>query len=204
MSEGVRPRPHEEASESVPRGGFLHAWINGHFQTLADGKRVFYPVGPLGRRGFEVVSTEQELILSLNVRTARRFLMGIVIALMFVLVFSETAHVSWTPILAVSCSLPLQWAYSRMYFWRFTKSMEPIDTPNSFVAYARSMAVTVNPALLLWQTMTIVVMIGAALYLAYRDQDLSRLVLAVFLMAGLTPNVIAFWSWTRMGVPDKR
>jgi len=123
---------------------------------------------------------------------------------MFVLIFSETSHESWMTIVAVCCSLPLQWAFSRIYFRRFTQSMEPIDEPNSFVAYARSMAVTVNPMLLMGQTAMGLVMAGVVAYLAYRDQNLPRLVLAAFLLVGLTPNAIALWSWTRLEIPGKR
>ncbi len=204
MAEGLKARKSNAQEDAEMRGGFLHAWINGHFQTLADGKRVFYPFGPLGRSGFEVTSTEQEMILRLNVRSARRFLIGILFALMFVLIFSETSHESWMPVVAVCCSLPLQWAYSRIYFWRFTSSMEPIDVPNSLIGYARSMAVTVNPTLLMGQTAMGLLLAGAIAYLAYRDQDLSRLALAAFVMVGYIPHAMALWSWTRLGAPGRR
>jgi hypothetical protein len=203
MSEGLKLKAQVDPSDSEYRGGFLHAWMNGHFQTLDDGRRVFYPQGPLGRRGFEVSSTEKELILRINVRGSQRLLSAVLMVGMFSLIFSMESLESWVFLPIVAGGWLFAWLFAKAYFWRFTQVMRSVDVPNSFIAYAKSMGWTVHPMLLVWQAAFVGAMSGYSFIVAYRDHDLFRMVLGLILVVGLTPHAIALWSWRQTWASTK-
>ena len=105
----------DRQSESVYRAGFLHAWISGHFQTLEDGERLFYPQGAFGRRGFAVSSTEQELILRTNVRGFQRIYTGVLMVLILSFSGYLQGETSWQMLLIVIGSWPVFWLLAKVY-----------------------------------------------------------------------------------------
>ena len=195
MSDGLKLKVQGEPSESEYRGGFLHAWINGHFRTLEDGEKIFYPLGAFGRRGYAVASTEQELILRKSVRSSQRITM---VALTGLILFSSinlATLESWKLLLFLVGSWPLSWMFARAYFWNFTRGMEPVDIPNSFVATWRSMGRTVQPLLLVGQSMFVAVLSGYSMLKAYQTQDLARLLIGIIIATALIPYGVAILSW---------
>jgi hypothetical protein len=115
-----------EAGDSEYHGGFLHAWMNGHFHTLDDGRRVFYPQGPLGRRGYEVASTEQELILRINVRGCQRLISVLLLIGTFAIIFSMRSLESWLLLPIVVGGWLATWALAKAYYWSFTRTMQSV------------------------------------------------------------------------------
>jgi hypothetical protein len=192
-----------EAGDSEYHGGFLHAWMNGHFHTLDDGRRVFYPQGPLGRRGYEVASTEQELILRINVRGCQRLISVLLLIGTFAIIFSMMSLESWLLLRIVVGGWLATWALAKAYYWSFTRTMQSVCVPNSPIAYARSMGRTVHPALLIWQVAFAVAVSGGSFIMAYRGHDPFRLVLGLLIIVGLTPNVIALCTWWRTWASTK-
>jgi hypothetical protein len=193
----------DRQSESVYRAGFLHAWISGHFQTLENGERVFYPQGAFGRHGFALASPEQELILRTNIRGFQRLYGGILIALILIFSGYLSTQTSWPVLLIVIGSWPALWLLAKVYFWSFTRTMESIDIPNSPMAHFRSMGRTVNPTMLIGQTVFVLAISGASLYSAYQNRDPIRLLLGMFVATAIVPYMVALWSWRQMWVSTK-
>jgi hypothetical protein len=184
-----------ERGESENHGGFLHAWINGHFRVLEDGETIFYPLGAFGRRGYAVASTEQELILRKTVLTSQRIARVALIG--FALFFTMTLATleSWKLLLVVVGSWPISWVFARAYFWTFTRGMESVDIPNSFLATWRSMGQTVHPLLLVSQSLFLVFVSGYSMLKAYQTQDSARLLIGLIIATALIPYGVALWSW---------
>jgi len=195
MTEGFGSAGHDRQGESVYRGGFLYAGISGYFRTIESGEKIFYPQGAFGRRGFAVASAEQELILRTNIRGFQRLYSGILIALILIFSGYLSTQTSWPVLLIVIGSWPVLWLLARAYFWRFTRTMEPVAIPNSPIACWRSMGRTINPTLLIGQTIFVCVLSGASLYRAYQSQDLIWLLLGLIIATSLAPYVIALLSW---------
>lgn len=193
----------DRQSESEYRAGFLHAWISGHFQTLENGERVFYPQGAFGRRGFALASPEQELILRTNVRGFQRIYSVVLMILILSFSGSLLARTSWQMILIVIGSGPVFWLLAKVYFWSFTRTMELVNVPNSPMAHFRSMGRTVNPTMLIGQTVFVLAISGASLYSAYQNRDPIRLLLGMFVATAIVPYVVALWSWRQMWVSSK-
>ncbi|MBE0636331.1 hypothetical protein IH601_10085 [Candidatus Bipolaricaulota bacterium] len=193
----------DRQSESVYRAGFIHAWISGHFQTLEDGERLFYPQGAFGCRGFAVSSTEQELILRTNVRGFQRIYSVALMILILSFSGSLLTRTSWQMIPIVIGSWPIFWLFAEAYFWSFTRTMEPVNVPNSPMAHFRSMGRTVNPSLLIGQTVFVLAITGASLYSAYQNRDPIRLLLGIFVATAIVPYVVALWSLRQMWVSSK-
>ena len=204
MTEGFGSAGHDRQGESVYRGGFLQAWISGHFRKLEDGKLLFYPQGAFGRRGYAIASTEQELILRTNVRGFQRVYTGLLMVLILFFSGYLSGQPSWmTFLLVIGCG-PVSWLSTKAYFWSLTRSMESVDVPNSPIACWRSMGTAVNPTLLIGQTIFISAISGATLRRAYQRQNLVWLLLGMILVTALVPYVIALWSWRRTWVSAKR
>jgi len=196
MTEGFRMgETSSRDSESVYRSGFLQAWISGFFLTREDGRRIFYLQGAHGRRGYVIVSTEQEMILRANVRGFQRLQGGILFVLMLFFSGLLASQPSWQLLLTVLASWPLLWVLGKAYFWRFTRTMEPVHIANSPMTHWRSMGRTVNPALLIVQMIFVVAISGATLYRAYENQDPVLLLIGMMVAAGLFPFAVAMWSW---------
>lgn len=205
MSEGWRMDTGiDQQGESVYRSGFLHAWIDGFFQTLANGERIFYPQGAFGRRGYAIASTEQEMILRTNVRGVQRIYAGMLIVLILFFSGYMPTHTSWPILLIVIGSGPILWLLAKAYFWRFTRTMEPVAIPNSPVSCWRSMGRTINPLLLIGQTVFVGAISGVSLYSVYQNRDPVRLLLGMFVSTALVPYVIALRSWWQIRVSTKR
>ncbi len=205
MSEGWRTDTGiDQQSESVYRSGLLHAWIDGFFRTLANGERIFYPQGAFGRRGYAIASTEQELILRTNMRGVQRIYAGMLMVLILFFSGYLPTHTSWPILLIVIGSGPMLWLLAKAYFWRFTRTMEPVAVPNSPVACWRSMGRTINPSLLIGQTVFVAAISGVSLYSAYQSRDPVRLLLGMFVSTALVPYVIALWSWRQTWLSIKR
>lgn len=193
----------DQQNESVCRSGFLHAGISGYFRTLEDGERIFYPQGVFGRRGFAVASTDQELILRTNIRGFHRISNGIVIVLILAFSGFLSTWTSWPLLLIVIGSLPGLWLLARAYFRRFTRTMDPVAIPNSPMACWRSMGETINPMLLIGQTVFICALSGASLYRAYQSHDPILWLLGVIVATATAPYVIALLSWQRTWMSTK-
>lgn len=196
MNEGFRMgETSSRDGGSVYRSGFLQAWISGFFLTREDGRRIFYPQGSQGRRGYLIVSTEQEMIVRADVGRFQRLQHGILFVLMLFFSGLLASQPSWQLLLAVLASWPLLWALGKAYFWRFTRTMEPVHIANSPMTHWRSMGRTVNPPLLIVQMIVVVAISGATLYRAYENQDPVFLLIGIFLAAGLFPFAVGIWIW---------
>jgi len=137
------------------------------------------------------------MILRANVRGFRRLQGGILFVLMLFFSGLLASQSSWQLLLTVLASWPLLWVLGKAYFWRFTRTMEPVHIANSPMTHWRSMGRTVNPALLIVQMIFVVAISGATLYRAYENQDPVFLLIGILLAAGQFPFAVGLWSWRK-------
>ena len=182
------------------RRGFAHAWINGHFRPLDDGEKIFYPLGAFGRRGFAVSSIDQELALRANLRRLQRIVPRVSTGLILFLGIDPVALESWQLSLIAIASCLIFWIVVRAYFRAFTRHMEPIDIPNSFVSTWKSVGTTVHPMLLIAHALFVGFLSGFTFFNAFQEQSLARFVISVVIATMLIPNGVALWSWRQTWV----
>ena len=197
---GSKAREDQKHGDTFPTRGFLAAVVNSHFQRLDDGRTVFR-LGSLfsNRRGYVVASTEQMLLLRQSVVQYRRIVMcsyvgfGLMFSGFFSTRFLEIPF--WQQLATLLAIGALEWFGSRIYFYVFTKKMEPINVPTSRLASWRSRGRSMSPTQLVYGT---VVMAGMASFMFYFFVERSEPIFLVFgLMYGaiLVSYIIAWRSW---------
>ncbi|MFC2078811.1 hypothetical protein ACFLSZ_02405 [Candidatus Bipolaricaulota bacterium] len=193
----LRARSEQQYRDAMPERGYLNTATNAHFQTIENGKIIFYPQSTYGRRGFVVSSPEQEMLLRRNVREYQsgHSILCFIMVLAFGSFFRQLDF--WQHAIWIVGFVVADWAIARAYYWRFTRWMEPSDIPNSPVAFWHSMGVTMPPMLLVLQTVYIACLAGACLYFLVELRRPILLLLGGLMIAGLVPNAFALKSWWR-------
>ena len=197
---GSKAKEDRKHGDSFPTRGFLAAAVNAQFQQLDDGRTVFRLRSPFNKhRGYVVTSTEQMMLLRESIVHYRRIVIGLNVGFGVVFTgFFFTAFLEiqfWQQLATLLAIGALEWFGSRIYFYVFTKKMEPINVPTSRLASWRSMGRTISPALLAFGTL---VMAGMASFMFYFFVERSEPIFLVFgLMYGaiLVSYIIAWRSW---------
>lgn len=191
----LQARAEKKYRESMPERGFFNTAANAHFRTLEDGKSIFYPQGKLGRSGFAISSTEQEMLVRRNAREYRKgvSIAYFIISMAFGSFFRRMEfwqHMTW-----IAGFFAVDWIFARIYFRRFTKLMQSADVRNSPVEHWRSMGQTMHPLLLFLEIILLGIFSSAALYYSVKSREPLLLLFGVLMAAGIIPFVIALRSW---------
>ena len=192
---GMRVQAEQRYRASMPERGVHNTAANAHFRRQEDGVTVFYPQGLYGRRGFSIPSAEYELLLRRNVREYRAALLVFYFFLSVAFGRFFRRMDFWQYVLWFVGVGAFDWIAAKLYFRKFSRTMDPADVANSPVAHWRSMGQTVHPILLLLEIVMLVFFSGAALYVSVKSAEPMMVLFSVMLAAGLIPFAIALRSW---------
>lgn len=164
-----------------------------HFKTLKDGTKIFYPQGPLGRRGYYVSSPELEPKLRQDIRRFYKRQMlwcGVLGAFAGSLAMINI----WVFILILCFWSCLGWLTNYLYFAKYTKEMEPAHIANSPISHWSKWGESAHPASLFGYMLLWIVLIGVSLW-SYSINYQPQMLLCIVLFALMfIPGGVAIYS----------
>lgn len=168
--------------------GYFETICNGHFKTLSDGKRVFYEQGPIGRRGFEIATQDQEDVLR---KAIKRYYIWI-----FGLCFFANLLVTTNPtyfIFTLLCVVFLAVLITRLYFRKYTKNMILVKTANSPFSHWKNMGKTLHPVHLYGGALLCLLFVLAGLLLYQAKGDFITLLCSIIFSLIMVPFLVGIW-----------
>lgn len=177
--------------------------VNAHFRVLEDGRKIFYPLGIFGRRGFVVSSTEQESLLRVRAHGVRRagglfillnFLGLIAIGILFDLSQRFALWLYCGYVLALLAGLCMHLTHR---FRSITNMMRSFSVRNSPIVYWRSEGQDLTRFQLVLRGVTIVGTAGGAITLAMYLGRPSWLVYGSYMALWSIPYLFMAQGWLR-------
>lgn len=179
------------------RSGYFEATADSCFRTLEDGRRVFYPHGPFGRRGYVVQRRRDEDALRERVK-AEFVLMAIASPFLAGLYGSFLRDTDVGPLLLMLAGLYVaNWIATELLCWPLTRRLERADVPNSPIAAWRRMGRTVHPGWLILGVGFLLSMSAAGFLLCVLERQPSGLLIGCLCILGASPYGVAIHAWWR-------
>lgn len=173
--------------------GYFDTLANNHIKTLDDGRKVFFAQGPMGRKGYLIPNAEAENALRQSVR---RFYIGVIVCCGILggiagPLSAQLGFVSFLILIFVSGLFG--WVLGRLYFGRFTKTMQTCDVKNSPTSNWAKMGKTLHPLVLCGLTLICLLFVIGGLLLFRQTHDPKILLCSLIFALMLIPYSIAIW-----------
>jgi len=174
--------------------GFFGTLGNNSIKTLEDGRKVFYPQGPLGRRGYLVSSGDQEREIR---RSVRNFYIWVIIACgllggILVPLFSELN--TFLFFILVGIGAFFGWLAAHLYFQKHTRAMERVETANTPITHWIQMGETLSAGTLIFFTLLFLLFAIGSFWLYGEDGDPILLFTGSLFGLMLLPYGLAIWG----------
>lgn len=171
--------------------GYFETLANNSIKCLDDGTKIFFPQGPMGRRGYLIPSNELELKLRKSLTFFYLFLI-IGCGMLGGLAGPSFPKMSFSSFL-VFCAVAglLGWAAPYLYFWRFIRHMKVTQIKNSPVTHWKKMSDTMGWGLLLTLTSICLLFSLVSLLIYAKSSEPICLLSGIMFGAFLIPYTLA-------------
>lgn len=166
---------------------------DSHFKTLKNGTKIFYPQGPLSRRGYYVSSPELEPKLRQDIRRFhRRQVLWCAVLGAFA---GSLAMINiWVFILIICFCSCLGWLTNYLYFAKYTKEMEPAPIANSPIFHWSKWGESAHPASLFGYMLLWIVLSGVSIWSYSNSYQPQMLLCIVFFALMFIPGGVAIYG----------
>jgi hypothetical protein len=187
-SGGARPEGHS---------GYFESAADTCFRTLDDGRRVFYPHGPFGRRGYVIEKRRDEDALRERVK-AELVLTAIASPFLAGLYGSFLRDMGVLHFLLLMAGLYVaSWIATELLCWPLTRRLERAAVPNSPTAAWRRMGRTVHPGWVILGAGFLLAISAAGFLLYACERQATGLLIGFACLLGASPYGIAIRAWWR-------
>lgn len=179
------------------RSGYHESVADSCFQTLDDGKRVFYPHGAFGRRGYVIEKRRDEDALRRRVKN-ELVLMSVVSPFLAGFYGSFLRDAGVVRLLLLLTGLYVaSWIVTELLCWPLTRRLERADVPNSPIAAWRRMRRSMHPGWLIVGSVLFLCLSVAGFLLRAIEGQAAGLLIGFLSILCAVPYLIALRSWWR-------
>jgi hypothetical protein len=209
MKEQLAGRGQRTEANHSTRQGIFGRRAAGHFRTLEDGRRVFYPMGSLGRLGYVLHSVDQELVLANRIQEGWKTSMVVTWIVSMVFALSRIGRLSYDWgygqwLLVFGGLWLLSWAQAHLAHRRLTRSMERTRLPNTTLAHWRNVGRMASPAFLVLQGGILIGLVGLGFHLFVIEARAMGFVMVASLGIPLVSWAVSVHSWWKMRTDMKK
>ncbi len=191
-------RASRESERNTPLlGGYFEAMTDMHFRTLDDGRRVFYPQGVFGRRGYIVESGRLE-------KRLRRRAWTDSIATILSAAFLGSAYGAFFRnygltglVLLIATGAVASWLAAKLAYWPLIRQLERSHIANSPIACWRRLGQLAHPAWLIFGVSLLAALSALGFFLYAHEGLTIGIVMGLYLIPFTIPYGIALRSWWR-------